>query len=91
VCSWRHGKLDCGHNAGAGAIEGAEHGGVAQRWRGPTPASNRVKTRVVNRETGAQGGCSPREETLEHRGNGGDTGTPWVDGGRAPTARGELR
>jgi hypothetical protein len=27
----------------------------------------------------ALGGCSPQEETLEHRGNGGDTGMARVD------------
>jgi hypothetical protein len=71
--------------------EGAEHGGVAQRWSRPTPASNRVKTRAINREIGAQGGCSPREETLEHRGNDGDAGTPRIDSGGALTPRGELQ
>jgi hypothetical protein len=55
-----------------------------------TPASNRMKTRAINREIGARGSCSPREETLEPRSNGGDTGTPRVDGGGAPGARGEL-
>jgi hypothetical protein len=59
--------------------------------RGSTSASNRAKTRAINREIGAWGGCSPREETLEHRSNGGDTWTPRVDGGGALTARGELR
>jgi hypothetical protein len=79
VCSGRHGKLDRGHNTG-----------VAQLRRKPTPASNCAKTRAINREIGAHGGCSPREETLEHRGNGRDVGTPRVDGGGALTARGEL-
>jgi hypothetical protein len=55
--SGRHGELGHGHNAGMGAPEGAEHGRVTQRRRGPTPASNRAKTRAVNREIGAQGGC----------------------------------
>jgi hypothetical protein len=40
-----------------------------------------VKTRATNGEIGARGGCSPQEETLEHRGNDGDARTPRVDGG----------
>jgi hypothetical protein len=43
--------------------------------------SNRAKTKATNGEIGARGGCSPQEETLEHRGNGGDARTPQVDGG----------
>jgi hypothetical protein len=53
--------------------------------------SNRAKTRAINREIGARGGCSPREETLEHRSNGEDAGTPRVNRGGAPIARRELR
>jgi hypothetical protein len=45
----RHGEHDCEHNAGTGTPEGAEYGGVAQRRRGSTLASNRAKTRVINR------------------------------------------
>jgi hypothetical protein len=41
-------------------------------------------TRAINREIGARGDCSPREETLESRGNGGGAGTPRGDGGGAP-------
>jgi hypothetical protein len=63
--SRRHGELDRGHNTGAGAPEGAEHGGVAQRRRGPTPSSNRAKTRAVNREIGGAG------RLLISRGNNG--------------------
>jgi hypothetical protein len=48
--SGRHGEHDRGHNAGVGAPEGAERGGVAQRRCGYTPASNRAKTRAINRE-----------------------------------------
>jgi hypothetical protein len=81
-----HGELDSGNNAGAGSSECAEHGGVTQRRHGPTSVSNHVKTRAVKREKTAHGGCSAREETLEHRVNGGDAGTPRVDGDGAPTA-----
>jgi hypothetical protein len=101
----RQGSRDLGKDSGAfratlrtrlwaqrwrGAPEGAERSGVAQWRRRSTPASNRVKTRVINREIGARGGCSPREKTLEHRSNGGDAGTPRVDFDGAPPARGEL-
>jgi hypothetical protein len=40
-----------------------------------------MKTRVTKGEIGARGGCSPQEETLEHRDNGGDTGIARVDDG----------
>jgi hypothetical protein len=33
-------------------------------------------TRAINREIGARGDCSPREETLESQGNDGGAGTP---------------
>jgi hypothetical protein len=55
---------DLGHNASAEAPEGAECGGMVPRRRESTSASNRAKTRAINREIGARGGCSPREETL---------------------------
>jgi hypothetical protein len=42
--------------------------------------SNRVKTRAAKGEIGAWGGCSPQEETMEHRGNGGDAGMAWGGG-----------
>jgi hypothetical protein len=77
----RHGGLNCGHNAGAGAPKGAERGGMAQRWCGFAPTGNRAKTKATNGEIGAHGGCSPQEETLEHRGNDGDARMPWVNGG----------
>jgi hypothetical protein len=73
------------------APEGTERGEMAPRRRESTLASNRVKARAINREIGARGGCSPREETLEPRSNGGDAGTPRVDGGGASASRGELR
>jgi hypothetical protein len=40
-----------------------------------------VKTRATKGEIVARGCCSPQEETLEHRGNGGDAGMARVDGG----------
>jgi hypothetical protein len=84
------GEHDRGHNASAEALEGAERGGMVPRWQESTLASNHAKTRAINREIGAQGGCSPREETLDSRTNGEDAGTPRVDGGGAPATRGEL-
>jgi hypothetical protein len=56
--SGEHGR---GHNASAEAPEGAKRGGMVPWRRESTPASNRVKTRAINREIGAWGGCSPRE------------------------------
>jgi hypothetical protein len=87
ACSGRHGEHDRGNNASAEAPEGAEHVGMAPRRRGSTPMSNRAKTRAINREIGAWGGCSPREETLEPPSNDRDIGTPRVDVGGAPAAR----
>jgi hypothetical protein len=52
-----------------------------QRAQNAAPISNRVKTRATKGEIGAQGGCSPQEETLEHRGNDGDAGMARVDDG----------
>jgi hypothetical protein len=57
--SGRDAEHDRGQNASTGEPEGAERGGVAQQRRGSTLASNRAKTRAINREIGAQGGCSP--------------------------------
>jgi hypothetical protein len=48
-------------------------------------------TRAINREIGALGDCSPREETLESRGNDRGGGTPRDDGGGALAAQEELR
>jgi hypothetical protein len=79
--SGQHGGLNRGHNAGAGALEGAERGGVARRRHELAPTSNRAKTRATNRKIRAWGGCSPEEETLEHQGNGGDAGMAQVNGG----------
>jgi hypothetical protein len=53
--SGRHGGLNRGHNAGAGALEGIEHGGAAQRRRELALASNRAKNRATNEEIGAWG------------------------------------
>jgi hypothetical protein len=64
-----------------GAPKGAERGGVARRWCGLALASNRTKNSATNGEIGAWEDCSPQEETLEHRGNGGDARMPRVDGG----------
>jgi hypothetical protein len=89
--SGQSGEHDRGHNASVEAPEGAEHGGMVPRRRESTPASNHAKTKAINREIGAQGGSSPREETLESWSNGGDAGRPQVDGGGPPAARGELR
>jgi hypothetical protein len=89
--SGRHGGLNPRHNAGAGELEGVERGGVAQWQRRFAPTSNRAKTRVANGEVGARGGCSPQEETLEHRGNGRDARMPQVDSGGASATRGERR
>jgi hypothetical protein len=50
--SWRHGELDRGHHADAGAPEGAEHSGVDQWRRGSTPTSNYVDTRAVTGQKG---------------------------------------
>jgi hypothetical protein len=88
--SGKFGKHDRGHNASAKAPKGAERGGMVPRRRESTAASNRAMTRAINREIGARGGCSPREETLESRGNGRGTGTPWGDGGEALAAQQEL-
>jgi hypothetical protein len=83
-------KHDRGHNASVEALEGAERDGMVPWRHESTPASNRAKTRAINREIGVQRGCSPREEALESRSNDEDTRTPRVDGGGAPAARGEL-
>jgi hypothetical protein len=82
---------DHGHNASAEAPEGAEHDGMVSWQHKSTPASNRAKTRAINREIGVQRGCSPREEALESRSNDGDTRMPRVDGGGAPATQGEVR
>jgi hypothetical protein len=74
--SRRHDGLSRGHDTGAEAPEDADHSGVAQRRRELAPVSNRAKTKATNGEIGAQGGCSPQEETLEHQGNDGDARTP---------------
>jgi hypothetical protein len=66
-------------------------------WRdGPTAA--RIYSSKQSREgqgnkqrNRGTGRLPPREETLEPRSNGGDAGTPRVDGGGASAARGELR
>jgi hypothetical protein len=79
--SGRHDGLNHGHNTGAGAPEGAKRGGAAQWRRGFALTSNHVKTKVTKGEIGAQGGCSPQEETLEHRGISGDVGMARVNGG----------
>jgi hypothetical protein len=68
--SEQHGEHDRGHNASAEAPEGAERDGMVPRRHESTPASNHTKTRAINREIGALGSCSPREETLEPRSNG---------------------
>jgi hypothetical protein len=79
--SGRHGELDRGHHAGAGAPKGAEHGGVDQRRRGSTPASNYADTRAATGEIRAWEGCSPRVQTQERLSGGGNEGKPRVDGG----------
>jgi hypothetical protein len=48
--SGRHGRLNHGHNAGAGAPEGAERGRVAQQRRKLAPASNYADTSAVTGE-----------------------------------------
>jgi hypothetical protein len=72
--SGQSGEHDRGHNASAEALEGVEHGAMVPRRHESTPASNRAMTRAINKEIGARRGCSPREETLESRGNGGGAG-----------------
>jgi hypothetical protein len=57
--SGQSGEHDCGHNASAEAPEGAERGEMVPRRRKFAPASNRAKTRVINREIGAPRCCSP--------------------------------
>jgi hypothetical protein len=88
--SGQSGEHDRGHNANAEAPEGAERVWMVPRQRESTQASNHMKTRVINKEIGVWGGLSPREETLESQSNDGDAGTPRVDDGGAPAARGEL-
>jgi hypothetical protein len=80
-----------GHNTNTEAPEGAERNRKVSWWREPTPVSNCAMTRTINGEIGVRGGCSPRVETLESRGNNGGAGTPWDDGGGAPTAQVELQ
>jgi hypothetical protein len=82
VRSERHGELDRGYHAGAGAPKGAEHGGADQRQRGSTLASNYVNTRAVTGEIRAWEGCSPRVQTQGRLSGGGNVGKPRVDGGR---------
>jgi hypothetical protein len=48
--SGRHGGLNHRHNTSAGAREGADRGGAAQRRRRLTPTSNRAKDRATNGE-----------------------------------------
>jgi hypothetical protein len=79
--SWRHGKLDRGHNASAGAPKGAEHGEVAQWLSGSTLAINYADTRAVTGEIRAWKGCSPRVQTQGRLSDGRDAGKPRVDGG----------
>jgi hypothetical protein len=79
--SGRHGELDHGHNVGAGASEGAEHSGVAQRRCGSTPARNYMDTRAVTGKMRAWECCSPRVQTHRHLRNGGNAWKPRVDGG----------
>jgi hypothetical protein len=57
--SGQSGEHDRGHNASAEAPEGTEHDRMVPRLRESTQASNRAKTRAINREIGARGGCSP--------------------------------
>ena len=64
-----------------GAPEGAERGGAAQQRHGFALTSNHAKTKETKGEIGAQGGCSPQEETLEQWDNDGDVGMAWVDDG----------
>jgi hypothetical protein len=91
VHSGQSGEHAHGHNASAKAPDGIERSGMVPRRRESTPTSNRAKTRAINKEIGVRGGCSPREETLESRSNGGDAGMPRVDDGGALDARGELQ
>jgi hypothetical protein len=63
------------------ALEGAEHGGVAQRRRRSTPTRNYSDTRAVTGEKRAWEGCSPRVQTQGRLSDGGDTGKPQVYGG----------
>jgi hypothetical protein len=59
----RHGGLNRGHSAGAGALEVTERGGVAQRRRKLTLVINYADTRAVTDEIRAWEGCSPRVQT----------------------------
>ena len=63
------------------ALEGAEHGGVAQRRRRSTPTRNYSDTRAVTGEIRAWEGCSPRVQTQGRLRDGGNAGKPRVDGG----------
>jgi hypothetical protein len=83
------GEHNHGHNIGTRASEGADRGGAAQQRCGLAPSSNRANDRATNREIRAWGGCSPREETLEHLSNVGDAGRPQVDSDGASATRGE--
>jgi hypothetical protein len=79
--SGRHGELDSGHLAGAGALKGAEHGGADQRRRGSTLVSNYADTRALTGEIRVWEGCSPQVQTQGCMSDGGNAGKPRVDGG----------
>ena len=55
--SGQSGEHDRGHNASTEAPKGAERGGMVPWRRESTLASNRAKTRAINREIGVLGGC----------------------------------